>query len=119
MEDRFGLIYRVDYEDDDARLTRDCWRLLLRCEYGDIGPAGGSTLIASTNSEYNAATKALTVPDGNLSRDAGGGRVQQRRLRDGVPGELVADGSDGVSVVFDVKDVAFFLKVMKAKPRGN
>ncbi|MCC6126622.1 MAG: hypothetical protein IT426_16800 [Pirellulales bacterium] len=86
LTQRFGKIYRVNYEESHRAAygpngkTDDPWLKIIPCQRGHIFPWGGNRLAASTKT-IGPTAKALRV----------------------MPGvEVVQDGSDGVTVIFDV-----------------
>jgi hypothetical protein len=94
LAERFGRRYRVEYEESyfaqhgpRARVN-DPWLKIIPCQAGHICPWGGSKLAAVTNKPGSTARKLAALP---------GASVWQ-------------DGSDGITVVFDV---ALFPRVAK------
>jgi hypothetical protein len=101
LEERFGRRYRIEDEEScRAQYGRraevnDPWLKVILCRGGHIYPWGASTLAAATDRPGRAARKLAALPTVSL----------------------VQDGSDGVTVLFDVADFATVAKIMRPRRR--
>ena len=101
LKARFGERFRVRYEEayrhqygDGARVV-DPWYMEVVCQHGCVYPHGGRRLAASTNSSGPVAKRLRAMP---------GVEVRQ-------------DGSDGVTVLFDVDLFEVVAEVIKPRRR--
>lgn len=100
LRDRFGHRYQIGFdpayyaERPGNRQKDDPWLQVVVCRFGEVFPWGGPYLAAATISRGAIANRLAALPCC----------------------KVVQDGSDGVTVVFDVADFAAVAKLIK--PRG-
>ncbi len=99
LAEQFGRQFRVEYEESyftqygpHARVD-DPWLKIIPCRAGHICPWGGSMLAAVTNKAGPIARKLAALPSVTLWQD----------------------GSDGVTILFDVSDFAAVPKLMRPR----
>lgn len=99
LAERFGRRYRIECEESyfaqyvpRARVN-DPWLKVISCRAGHIFPWGESTLAAATDKAGSVARKLADLP---------GATVRQ-------------DGSDGITVTFDVADFPQVAKLMRPR----
>lgn len=103
LAEPFGRRFRVEYEESycaqygpNSRIN-DPWLKIIPCRTGHICPWGGSTLAAVTDKAGPIARKLAALP--------------------GV--KLWQDGSDGVTVLFDIADFEAVARIMYPRRRRS
>jgi hypothetical protein len=97
LAEKFGETYRTTYEESyyaergDGAWAHDPWLCIIPCRHGHIGPWGGSRLCASTSRRGNVARALRSLPCCQVEQD----------------------GSDGVTVLFDVADFETVAELMQ------
>lgn len=101
LKKEFGKRYRVKYEEsyhaehgENAR-AEDPWLMTIPCRNGHIFPWGGGDLAASTNRLGPVANALKTLPFATLAKE----------------------GSDGVTVLFDVQHFDEVARILKPRRR--
>lgn len=95
LEEQFGSVYQVEYEDGVFHRARDAWRLILTCRHGHFYPHGGEILGASTNTRGAIANQLAALPCVRV----------------------VQDGSDGINAIFHVDDFESVAALLKPRRR--
>lgn len=101
LEKEFGQRWRIQYEEsyyaqygDHARVN-DPWLKTILCKHGHIFPWGGRKLAAATNNAGPIARKLAKLPGVTVAQD----------------------GCDGVTVLFDMADIAQIAALMQPRRR--
>jgi hypothetical protein len=99
LKRQFGMRYKIGWEDPAFRGSLCPWHYVILCKHGQICPAGGTELWACSITNLGARLlRELT-------------ELEPNRF------PLTMDGSDGVNISLDVKDVADVALVLKALRR--
>ena len=95
--ERYKVTYEVAFAAEYGRRSQfeDPWLLILECHHGHVFPWGGSRLAVSTNHHGVIASKLIALDCC----------------------KLVQDGTDGVTLTFDVADFRRVAAIIK--PRGR
>lgn len=101
LRDRFGDVYRVEYEpsyyvEHGAHgRAHDPWLMIIRCQYGEVLPWGGTTLAASSDSRGRVANRLKALPFAAVAQD----------------------GDDGATVLFDIEHFDAVAEILKPRRR--
>ena len=101
LKEQFGDRYKIEYEKAykaQRERTPDPWLMIIPCAHGHVYTHGGEFLAAATKNNGATATKLLKLVEQGLVRVA-------RR------------GSDGVDVIFHVRDFDKIAAIMKPRRR--
>lgn len=101
LKERFGRKYRVVYEESyyaqygPGARTEDPWYMVIPCQLGHVYPFGGSMLAATTNKSGPVAKRLKSLSFVTVHQD----------------------GSDGVTVLFNVVHFPEIARIMRPRVR--